>query len=275
MRVAILNVSTLTGKGMEVAEMMVRRTLDVLSLQKIRWTGQRARDLGFDCKLYYTGGEEKRNGVGNVLHGDIKKTLVEVIRVNNRLMAVRVQLRNVMLFVVAAYAPQSEREDEVKQQFRDELQTLTDKASDGELLVVLGDMNAHIGSDREGLEECIGRYGRDNRNAEGQNLLEMCSPNGWMIASTWFEKRDNQLYTYYSGRSKMQIDMIIVRKAQWRYMVDTKVIPSETVVPQHKQVVATLRLERFGRKDLCSTETRVGNRKRNGAVIERFPREVL
>ena len=169
----------------------------------------------------------------------------------------------------------SRLEDEVKQQFRDELQTLTDKASDGEFLVVLGDMSAHIGSDREGLEKCIGRYGRDNRNAEGQNLLEMCSPNGWMIASTWFEKRDSQLYTNYSGRSKTQIDMIIVRKAQWRYMMDTKVIPSETVVPQHKQVVATLRLERFGRKDLCSTETRVGNRKRNGAVIERFPREVL
>ena len=88
----------------------------------------------------------------------------------------------------------SRLEDEVKQQFRDELQTLTDKASDGELLMVLGDMNAHIGSDREGLEECIGRYGRDNRNAEGQNLLEMYSLNGWMIANTWFEKRDSQLY---------------------------------------------------------------------------------
>ena len=106
LRVATLNVSTLTGKGMEVAEMMVRRKIDVLSLQEIGWTGQRARDLWFDCKLYYTGGEEKRNGVGIVLHGDIKKTLVEVIRVNDRLMAVRVQLKNVMVFVVAAYAPQ-------------------------------------------------------------------------------------------------------------------------------------------------------------------------
>ena len=130
------------------------------------------------------------------MYCDIKKTLVEVIRVNDRLMAVRVQLKNVMVFVVAAYAPQSEREDEVKQQFRDELQTLTDKASDGEFLVVLGDMSAHIGSDREGLEKCIGRYGRDNRNAEGQNLLKLCSLNGWMIANTWFEKRDIQLYTY-------------------------------------------------------------------------------
>ena len=59
MRVATLNVSTLTGKGMDVAEMMVRRKIDVLSLQEIRWTGQRGRDLGLDCKLYYARGEEK------------------------------------------------------------------------------------------------------------------------------------------------------------------------------------------------------------------------
>ena len=41
------------------------------------------------------------------MYCDIKKTLVEVIRVDDRLMAVRVQLKNVMVFVVAAYAPQS------------------------------------------------------------------------------------------------------------------------------------------------------------------------
>lgn len=44
MIVATLNV-TITGKIMEVAEMMVRRKTDVLSLQEIRWTDQRARDL--------------------------------------------------------------------------------------------------------------------------------------------------------------------------------------------------------------------------------------
>ena len=167
----------------------------------------------------------------------------------------------------------------MKQQFRDELQTLTDKASDRELLVALGNMNGHIGSDREGLEECIGRYGRDNRNAEGKNLLQMCSLNAWMIANTWFEKRDSQLYTFNSDRSKTQIDMIIVRKLSggMQYM-DTKVIPSETVALQHKPVVATLRLERFGRKDLCSTQTRIRSGKLNGAlviVIVRFRREVL
>ena len=47
------------------------------------------------------------------------------------------------------------------------------------------------------------------------------------------------------------------------------------LAPQHKPVVATLILERFGRKDLCSTETRIRSGKLNGAVIERFRREVL
>lgn len=72
---ATLNVSTLTDKRLECAEMMVRRKIDVLCLQEIGWKGQRARDLGMDCKMYYTGSEQKRNGVGIVLRGDIKKTV--------------------------------------------------------------------------------------------------------------------------------------------------------------------------------------------------------
>lgn len=72
-----------------------------------------------------------------------------------------------MMFVVTACTPYAVIDDEVKQ-----------------MMVILGDVNAHIGSDREGLEECVARFGRDDRNVEGQNVLEMCSHNGWMIANT-------------------------------------------------------------------------------------------
>lgn len=58
-------------------------------------------------------------------------------------------------------------------------------------------------------------------------------------------------------------------------MLDAKVIPDETVAPKHKPVVATLRLERFGRKKLCSTETKIRSGKLKGVVTERFRREVL
>ena len=89
-----------------------------------------------DCKIYYSGGEDKRNGVGIVLRGDIKKTMLEVIRVNDRLMAVRIQLKEKMIFVVAAYAPQSGCDVASKQQFREELQSLCDRATYEELLLV-------------------------------------------------------------------------------------------------------------------------------------------
>ena len=40
----------------------------MLCLQEIKWKGQRTRDLGKDCKMYYTGSEQKKNGVGIVLY---------------------------------------------------------------------------------------------------------------------------------------------------------------------------------------------------------------
>jgi hypothetical protein len=44
---------------------------------------------------------------------------------------------------------------------------------------------------------------------------------------------------------------------------------------QYKPLVATQRLERFGRKELWLVETRVRSGKLSGAVAERFRREVL
>lgn len=58
-------------------------------------------------------------------------------------------------------------------------------------------------------------------------------------------------------------------------MLDAKLIPDGTVAPKDKPVVATLRLERFGRKKLCSTETKIRSGKLKGLVTERFRREVL
>ena len=100
--------------------MMVRRRQDILCLQEIRWTGNGVRELGLGCKLYYIGGKAKRNGVGIVVRGELSKTVVEVIRVDDRLMAVRVQVKGCMLFVVSAYAPQAGCTDGEKEHSRED-----------------------------------------------------------------------------------------------------------------------------------------------------------
>jgi hypothetical protein len=34
-----------------------------------------------------------------------------------------------------------------------------------------------------------GHFGEGNRNNEGRDLLDMCTKNGWVVGSGWFEKR--------------------------------------------------------------------------------------
>ena len=55
LRIATLNVGTLTGKGREIAAVMRARKMDILCLQETRWTGDKskgkARNLGDGCKL--------------------------------------------------------------------------------------------------------------------------------------------------------------------------------------------------------------------------------
>ena len=44
---------SMSGRGMEVADMMKRRKIDVMCVQEVRWKGSRAREIGANCKLYY------------------------------------------------------------------------------------------------------------------------------------------------------------------------------------------------------------------------------
>lgn len=68
LRVATLNIGTLTGKDREIADMMQRRNIDILCLQETRWkggkSGGKATNLGEGYKLYYSGGLKPQNGVG-------------------------------------------------------------------------------------------------------------------------------------------------------------------------------------------------------------------
>ena len=78
-----------------------------------------------------------------------------------------------------------------------------------------------------------------------------------MIDNMRFRKRDIQLYTYKGGDRQLQIDMVILRKSQWKYLNDPKIIPSETVATPHKPLVVTLNVTRWKKKDLRSTEIKI------------------
>ncbi|KAK1682419.1 hypothetical protein QYE76_043267 [Lolium multiflorum] len=62
-----------------------------------------------------------------------------------------------------------------------------------------------------------------------------------VVANTLFRKRESHLVTFSSGLHSSQIDFVLSRREDRRACIDCKVIPGESVVPQHKLVVADFR----------------------------------
>ena len=62
-KLATLNVGSMTGKTGEVVHIMARKNLQVLYVQETKWRGSNTREIGGGYKLYYHGEDGTNNGV--------------------------------------------------------------------------------------------------------------------------------------------------------------------------------------------------------------------
>ena len=105
-RVGTLNIGTMPGKGRELADMMERRNVNILCVQETKWKGSKARNIGGGCKLFYNGVDPRKNGIGIVVKEELVESILEVKRVSDRLMAMKLELKRSILIIVSMYAPQ-------------------------------------------------------------------------------------------------------------------------------------------------------------------------
>ena len=105
-RVGTLNIGTMTGRGRELADMMEQRNVDILCLQETKWKGSKARNIGGGCKIFYNRADGRKNGIGIVLRKELAESVLEVKRVSDRLMAMKLEVKGSILNIVTTYAPQ-------------------------------------------------------------------------------------------------------------------------------------------------------------------------
>ncbi|KAK3513371.1 hypothetical protein QTP70_012337 [Hemibagrus guttatus] len=207
----------MTGKGRELADMMERRKVDILCVQETRWKGSKARSIGAGFKLFYYGVDSKRNGVGVVLKEEFVRNVLEVKRVSDRVMSLKLEIEGVMLNVVSGYAPQVGCELEEKERFWSELDEVMESIPTGERVVIGADFNGHVGEGNTGDEEVRGKFGVKERNLEGQMVVDFAKRMDMGVVNTYFQKREEHRVTYKSGDLEKAYDRV-PREELWYCM---------------------------------------------------------
>ncbi|KAK3516660.1 hypothetical protein QTP70_021999 [Hemibagrus guttatus] len=242
LRIGTLNVGTMTGKGRELADMMERRKVDILCVQETRWKGSKARSIGAGFKLFYYGVDSKRNGVGVVLKEEFVRNVLEVKRVSDRVMSLKLEIEWVMLNVVSGYAPQVGCELEEKEGFWSELDEVMESIPTGERVVIGADFNGHVGEGNRGDEEVMGKFGVKERNLEGLMVVDFAKRMDMAVVNNYFQKREEHRVTYKSGGRRTQVDYILCRRGNLKEISDCKVVVGESVARQHRMVMCRMTL---------------------------------
>ncbi|KAK1696802.1 hypothetical protein QYE76_013499 [Lolium multiflorum] len=152
--------------------MAVRRRVDVLCVQKIKWKGQKAKevdDTGF--KLWYTGTTSNKNGVGILVNKSLRDGDVDIKRQGDRMILVKLVVGDLVLNVISVYVPQVGHNESTKREFWEGLEDLVMRVPIGDKLFIGGDLNGHVGTSNTGFERVHGGFGYGIRNQEGEDVM--------------------------------------------------------------------------------------------------------
>ena len=112
--------------------------------------------------------------------------------------------------VIQVYAPSSNTEE--AERFYEDLQDLLELTPKKDVLFIIGEWNAKVGSqETPGL---TGKFGLGIRNEAGERLIEFCQENALVVANTFFQQHNRRLYTRTSsdGQHQNHIDSIFAAK---------------------------------------------------------------
>ena len=152
--------------------------------------------------------------------------------------------------IVSIYAPTHRAPQESKDIFYSDLQSTIDNNHKDDILLLIGDFNARVGSsDRvsgnRNWDGVRGYHGVGQMNESGEALLSFCALNGLTILNTYFEKKSIHKNTWQHPGSKKWhcIDYIIMRQRQRRMCCDVTVLRSADCWTDHKLLRAKLQLQ--------------------------------
>ena len=143
--------------------------------------------------IYYCRQESlRRNGVAIMVNKRVRNAVLGRNLKNNRMISVHFQGKPFSITVTQAYAPTSSAEEAEVEWFCEDLQDLLELTPKKDVLFIIGDWNAKVGSQET--PGVTGKFGLGMRNEAGQRLIEFCQENALVIANTLFQKHKRRLH---------------------------------------------------------------------------------
>ena len=191
--------------------------INILGISELRWTemGEFNSD---DHYIYYSGQESlRRNGVALTVNKEVRNAVLGCNLKSNKMISVHFQGKPFNITVIQVYAPTKEAEVE---QFYEDLQDLLELTPKKDVLFLMGDWNAKVGSQE--IPGVTGKFGLGVQNETGQRLIEFCQENALVIANTLFQQHKRRLYrwTLPDGQHRNQIDYTLCRQ-MWRCSIQS------------------------------------------------------
>ena len=136
------------------------------------------------------------------------------------MISVRFQGKPFNIMVIQVYAPTSNAEEAEVERFYEELQDLLELKPKKDVLFIIGDWNAKVGSQET--PGVTGQFGFGVQNEAGQRLIQFCQENALVTANTLFQQHKRRLCTWPSpdGQHQNQIDDILCSQ-RWRSSIQS------------------------------------------------------
>ena len=158
----------------------------------------------------------EKNGVAIIVNKRVRNAVLGCNLKNDRMISVHFQGKPLNITVIQVYAPTSNTEEAEVEQFYEDLENLLVLTPQKDVLFIIGDWNAKVGSQE--ISGITGKFGIRVRNEARQRLIiAFCQENALVIANTIFQEHKRRLNTWTSqdGQHQNQIHYILCSQ-RWR-----------------------------------------------------------
>ena len=134
------------GKLEVVKQEMARVNINILGISELKWTGMGEFNSD-DHYINYCGQESnRRNGVSIIVNKRVQNEVLGCSLKNDRMISARFQGKPFSITVIQVYTPTSNAEEAEVEWFYEDLQDLLELTPNKDVLFIIGDGNAKVGS---------------------------------------------------------------------------------------------------------------------------------